>query len=100
MANCPFLVFSANVSNMEEDTNYANTVKADSVARVRKTISKDSGASGNVPRPSPAAAKSGEKDKGQSKAADKGQDKGSQDKSQDRSQGKSAQDKSAPSKGS
>ena len=41
MANCPFLLFSVNVSNVEEDANYADAVKADSVARVWKNISKE-----------------------------------------------------------
>ena len=109
VANCPFLIFSANVSNDEEDTNYANAVRPDSVVRVRKNISKPPAVSSDTPRP-PVSERSerasshdkGEKDKGQNKSQDKshagsGNDKGSKSTG---SSNKSSSDKDCSDKSS
>ena len=89
IANCPFLVFSANVSNNEEDPGYAGAVKSNSVGRIRKNQSKEPDAN-KTPRPSVGENQPPERqDKGQDKSKDKSQDQGKrQGKRKDNSQDK------------
>ena len=89
IVNCPFLVFSANVSNNEEDPGYAGAVKSNSVGRVRKNNPKESDAN-ITPRPSVGVNQPPDRqDKGQNKSQDKSQDKSkSQGKKKDNSQDK------------
>ena len=92
IANCPFLIFSANVCNDEEDPDYAGAVRADAVGRVRKSNSGNNNSS--PPSTSQASQRSDQNNSRQDKSQNKGQNKEGQNKSQSNSQDNSGKSKS------